>query len=97
VRSVIEIMIFRLRSGVDDADFLTIDGRVQTEIAYQCDGLLRRTLARDGDRWLVLQIWATPSACRDGEQVMEASPLGREFSALVDRDTLRVERFGAAA
>jgi len=90
-------MIFRLRSGVEDADFLTIDGRVQTEVAYQCAGLLRRTLARDGERWLVLQIWATPSACFDGARAVAASSLGRDFSALVDQATLRVERFGAAA
>jgi hypothetical protein len=94
VRCVIEIVIFRLRPDVADEDFLAIDGRIQTDVAYQCDGLLRRTLARDGDRWLVLQIWATPTACLEGARVLETSALGREFMALVDRSTLRIDRFG---
>jgi hypothetical protein len=97
VRVVIEIMTFRLRPDVVAGDFLALDGRVQTEVAYQCDGLLRRTTARDDDRWLVLQIWATPEACLAAAPVLEASTLGRQFMALIDRATLTVERFGPAA
>jgi hypothetical protein len=94
---VIEIMTFRLRPDVDAGDFLALDGRVQTEVAYQCNGLLRRTTARDGDRWLVLQIWATPEACLDAARGLEASTLGRQFTTLIDQATLTVERFGPAA
>lgn len=91
---VIEIITFRLRPDVDAADFLAVDGRVQTEVAYQRGGLLRRTTARDGDRWLVLQIWATPEACLDASGMLESSAAGREFTAMIAPETWTVERFG---
>jgi hypothetical protein len=94
---VIEIMTFRLRDASDVDAFLAIDARVQTEVAYQCRGLLRRTIARDGDRWLVLQIWASPDACDDGARSFESSALAERFMAFVDAATVTVDRFGDVA
>jgi hypothetical protein len=91
---VIEIITFRLRAGADVEAFLALDSRVQTEVAYQCAGLLRRTIARDGDRWLVLQIWATPEACAQGERALASSELGPTFMSFVETSTLTVDRFG---
>ena len=88
-------MTFRLRGGADVDGFLMADGRVQTEVAYQCPGLLRRTIARDGDRWLVLQMWASAEACIDGEQTFVASAAGSTLMTFVDPSTVRVERFGS--
>ena len=37
---------------------LALDRRLQTEVAYQQPGLLRRTTARGEDgSWLVIQLW----------------------------------------
>jgi hypothetical protein len=94
---VIEIITFRLRVGADVSAFRAIDARVQTEVAYQCPGLLRRTLARDGDRWLVLQIWANGTDCDDGARACSSSSLGETFTAFIDPSTLVVDRFGDAA
>jgi hypothetical protein len=94
---VIEIITFRLRADADVEAFLAVDGRVQTEVAYQCAGLLRRTIARDGDRWLVLQIWATPEACAQGEWALASSSLGPVFMSFVETSTLAVDRFGDVA
>lgn len=94
---VIEIMTFRLRDQSDVDAFLAIDARVQTEVAYQCPGLLRRTIARDGDRWLVLQIWASPEACERGAGSLTSSTLAELFMAFVDPSTVSVDRFGDAA
>ncbi len=94
---VIEIMTFRLRDQSDVDAFLAIDARVQTEVAYQCQGLLRRTIARDSDRWLVLQIWASPEACERGAGALASSALAEIFMAFVDPSTVSVDRFGDAA
>jgi hypothetical protein len=91
---VIEIITFGLRADADVEAFLAIDGRVQTEVAYQCAGLLRRTIARNDDRWLVLQIWATSEACAQGERALASSSLGRTFMSFVETSTLAVDRFG---
>jgi hypothetical protein len=91
---VIEIMTFRLVDGADERAFRDIDRRVQVEVAYQQPGLARRTLARSGDRWLVLQIWTTPQAAQAGGAAFDASPLGAHFLGFVDAGSVVVERFG---
>lgn len=91
---MIEIVTFRLRPGADVEAFLAVDRSVQTGVAYQCPGMLRRTVARDGDRWLVLQIWATPQACATGSRAIDASAAGGSFRAFVDPATITIDRFG---
>lgn len=92
---MIEVITFRLRAGADVCEFLLTDGRVQTEVAYQCPGLLRRTIARDGDRWLVLQMWTSEQACIEGEQTFVSSAFGTTFMTFVDSSTVSVDRFGS--
>jgi hypothetical protein len=91
---VIEIVTFQLRPGADVDAFLATDGRVQTEVAYQRPGLLRRTLARADDRWLVLQIWASLQACDDGAHAFATSAVGAAFMSFVEPSTLSVDRYG---
>ncbi len=92
---MIELVTFRLRAGADVGEFLLADSRVQTEVAYQCPGLLRRTIAREGDRWLVLQMWASAQAGIDGEQTFISSVAGSTFMTFVDTSTFSVDRFGS--
>jgi len=90
---VIEIMTFRLANGAEAAAFRAVDGRVQVGFAYRQPGLLRRTLGRCDDRWLVLQVWRSVEEADAATAAFDASPLGAEFMALVDRDSLVVERY----
>lgn len=93
---VIEIMTFRLRNDADEPAWRALDARVQVEFSYQQPGLLRRTLGRNGDRWLVLQVWANAAAAQNAQAAFDASSLGAAMMALVDRDTLVVERYQGA-
>jgi hypothetical protein len=90
---MIEIITFRLADGTDEAAFRTIDGRVQVELAYQQPGLLRRTLGRRDETWLVLQIWATSEAADAASAAFASSSLRAELIAMVDPDSLAVDRF----
>lgn len=94
---VIEIMTFELRADVNAEGFVETDARVQTEVAYRCPGLLRRTLARNADRWLVVQVWASPEDGRVGRSVLESSALGQRFLEFVDGSTVSVELFDNVA
>jgi hypothetical protein len=92
--SVIEILTFRLASGVDVAAFTALDARVQTEVAYQQPGLLRRTTGRNGEgRWLILQVWASAEAAAAGRVALDESVVGAGLDALIDADSVHVERF----
>lgn len=55
---LVETAVFRLAPGVDEADFLAADRRVQTERIPNQPGFLRRTTARGDDgTWLVITLW----------------------------------------
>jgi hypothetical protein len=90
---VIEVVTFRLNAGVDESTFRELDRRVQVEFAYHQQGLLRRTLGRRDDRWLVLQVWTGVAAADAAKAAFDASTIGTEFMALVDSASLAVERY----
>ncbi len=88
-----EIITFRLAQGVDEATFRAADTRVQVEFAYHQPGFLRRTLGRQADRWLILQVWASGEAAEAASTAFDAAPVGAELMALIDVSSLSVERF----
>jgi hypothetical protein len=87
---IIEHRTFRLGAGADEAAFLEADRRVQSELAPFQHGFIRRTTARGQDaRWLVETLWYD-DACADAAA---DAPIADAFDALVDPDSLRVERW----
>lgn len=78
---LVDIHRFELRAGVAVPDFLAADRRVQdTDVAFRT-GFLRRTTARDGDRWVVITLWWSPEAASAAEEGSEAV---RAFTACID-------------
>ena len=91
---MIELLVFSLVEGADEAGFLAADKRVQTEFAYQQPGLLRRTTARGkNDSWAVLDIWSSEQAADECSRRWEGDPVAQEFMAFVDPATVRTARF----
>jgi hypothetical protein len=87
------MMRFRLAAGVTDATFLAIDGRLQVEFAYQQKGLLRRTTARNGDDWIVVDIWASEAEADACSERWGSDPVVAEFMALLDPASISSERY----
>ena len=84
---LIENLTFRLAPGVDEADFLEADRKVQTELVPNLAGFVRRTTARDGSGgWLVVTLWASA-----GEA--DAAPPAPDFMALIDPGSVSVSRY----
>jgi hypothetical protein len=91
---VIEIMTFRLRGAVDEAEFLAADRRVQTEFAYHQPGLLRRTTARGDDgEWVVIDLWRSEAEADACDQRWDQDPAAAAFMALVDRASVTTRRY----
>lgn len=85
---MIENQTFRLAAGVDAAAFVAEDARVQQELAYQQDGILRRTTAVSADgEWLVTTIWASAAHADAAAPVLDA------LAAHIDAPTLRTTRY----
>ncbi|PZS23818.1 MAG: hypothetical protein DLM54_00640 [Acidimicrobiales bacterium] len=93
---VIEIMTFRLRTGVGEAEFMAADQRVQTEFAYRQPGMIRRTTGhnRDGG-WVVIDLWASTADADGSLHGWHHQPVPLEFMALVDEASVRTQRFEA--
>lgn len=95
--AVIETMAFRLAGGADDAAFLAVDKRLQSEFAYQQPGLLRRTTARGaGDRageWIVIDLWRSAEDADAAAARWDDDPTAQELMALVDAGTVEVRRY----
>lgn len=87
-------MTFRLAAGADEAAFLAVDKRLQSEFAYQQPGLVRRTTARgaDGD-WIVIDLWWSDEEADACAARWETDALANEFMSFVDRSTLQVTRY----
>jgi hypothetical protein len=84
---LIENLTFRLASGVDEADFLEADRKVQTELVPNLTGFIRRTTARGSDgEWLVVTLWASAAEA-------DAAPPATDFMALVDPASVSVQRY----
>jgi hypothetical protein len=95
--AVIETMTFRLIGGADDAAFLAVDKRLQSDFAYQQPGLVRRTTARgQGDRtgeWIVIDLWRSARDADAAAARWERDPIAQEFMSLVDVNTVEVRRY----
>ncbi len=91
---MIEILSFRLAEGASEEEFLRADKAVQEDFAYQQPGLLRRTTARGADgAWAVIDLWASAAAADACESRWGADPVAQKMMALVDRESVRVERY----
>ena len=83
--TAIETSSFRLPTGADDDGFLAADARIQSDIAYQQPGLVRRTTARgDNGDWLVLTLWESPESAGIGARVINA-----HLASLIDESSMR--------
>ena len=87
-------MHFRLLPGIGNDEFLAADHRLQTEFAYQQPGLLRRTTAHDQDGdWLVIDHWRAAADADACAQRWEHDTIAQGFMNLVERKSVRVQRF----
>ena len=87
-------MLFRLRAETSENDFLAADRRLQTDFAYRQPGLLRRTTARSNNgEWLVIDYWRRDADADTCAEHWEQDRIAQAFMDLIDRTSVRVERF----
>lgn len=85
---MIEIQTFRLVAEADESAFREVDAHVQTEIAYQQPGILRRTTARaDDGEWVVITLWASAAHADAATSIIDA------LMPHLDADSVRVARY----
>lgn len=95
--AVIETMTFRLIDGAEDAAFLAVDKRLQSDFAYRQPGLVRRTTGRgQGDvvgEWIVIDLWRSAEDADHAATRWDDDSTAQEFMSFVDPPTLEVRRY----
>ncbi len=95
--ALIQTMTFRLLAGVDDANFMAVDARVQSDFAYQQAGLVRRTTARGIDNrvgeWITIGLWRSAEDADAAGQRWDDDPAAQELMALIEAGSVEVHRY----
>ncbi len=95
--ALIQTMTFRLSGDVEDGTFLAADARVQSEVAYQQPGLLRRTTARGTGgqlgEWITISLWRGAEDADAAERRWADHPTAQDLMALIDATTVEVRRY----
>ena len=89
-----ELTTFRLRDGVDEAEFLRADAAAQAFFHRQ-PGILRRTTARDidTDEWLVAILWASWEHADAAGDAAKANEAMQSYQSMIDPASVRVRRY----
>ena len=90
-------MTFRLVDGADEAAFMAVDKRLQSDFAYQQPGLVRRTTARgSGDHageWIVIDLWRSAEDADVCAAKWDQDALAQELMSFVDAASVEVRRY----
>ena len=89
-----ELTTFRLREGVDEADFRRADEAAQAFFHLQ-PGLLRRTTARDiaNGEWLVAILWASWGQADAAADAARDDASMQAYESMIDPASVQVRRF----
>ncbi|WP_208719966.1 FAD-binding oxidoreductase [Amycolatopsis circi] len=87
--TTVETIRFKLRDGVCDADFRTLNRQVQDEYLARRPGFLSRQTSRNADgEYLVVVHWASKEDARATMGTFFAAPESQGFLGAVDKSTV---------
>jgi hypothetical protein len=83
--TTVETIRLRLRDGVDDADFLRLDGEVEARYMALRPGFTSRQTARSVDgEWFMVVHWASKEDAEATIHAFFSAPETQQFLAAVD-------------
>lgn len=90
----IEIVNFRLKAGVTDAEFLAETMSMERNFLGKLHGFLDRDTGKsaDGD-WVVVLHWAAAEDAQASMDKFVASEGTKSFTAKIDMDTFKMTRY----
>ena len=91
---IVELLTFRVRPGVDEAEVRAREARAYEEFAMQQRGILRRTTAKGHDgEWLVVHLWADLASAEAAEAAAGAHPATAALHELAEPGSLSTRRY----
>ncbi len=91
---VVEVVTFKLKTGVSAAEFAPIDKAVEREHVAKQPGFVSRESAHgaDGD-WLVIVHWRSEKDADASMASFEKAPAAAKFMAKIEASTMNMERY----
>ena len=91
---VVEVVTFKLRTGVSAAEFAPIDKAVEREHVAKQSGFVSRESAHgaDGD-WLVIVHWRSAKDADASMATFEKAPAAAQFMAKIEASTMSMKRY----
>lgn len=92
--AVIEVVTFKRKPGVTEAEFRPVDKDVETgHVAKQPGFVSRESAAGDDGEWLVIVHWRTAEDAAASMALFEKAPAAAGFMAKIDASTMRMKRY----
>ncbi len=89
-KPAIEVVMFRLKSGVNEADFLEANSSVQAEL-QKSSGYLRRELSKSEDgQWLDIVYWNSLAEAKQAAEAFPTWPSAAPLMGMMDETSLNM-------
>ncbi|MGM9488047.1 antibiotic biosynthesis monooxygenase family protein [Ideonella sp. YS5] len=91
---VIEIVTFKLKPGVTDAEFAQVDKAVEREHVARQPGFVSRESAHAADgQWLVIVHWRSAGDAAASMASFEKAPAAASFMSRIEASTMSMRRY----
>lgn len=93
-KTIIEIVTFHLRDGVDEKQFLAENENVEKNHVVKQPGFISRETARGEDgEWLVVVHWQSAKDADASMNSFAAAPSAKTFMSFIDDATMKMKRY----
>ena len=87
---VLEIVTFKTKPGVSDAQVLSAADGLQREVERLDGYRARRLLKTDDGTWVDMVWWTTLEAAHAAAQTIETQPIAQTFMEIADAQSIRM-------
>lgn len=92
--NVVEVVTFKLKSGVAAAEFVPIDKAVEREHVAKQPGFVSRESAHGADgEWLVIVHWRSVKDADASMATFEKAPAAARFMSKIEDATMSMKRY----
>lgn len=87
--TILEVVTFKLASGVNDEDFLKIVDKMEQNFLCNSDGIVRRTISKDDkENWIDTVEWADTKAAMGAMEASMKEATAAPFLQAIDPNSI---------
>lgn len=93
---VIEMVEFKIISGISDADFIKIVDSLETNFHSKQKGFISTELAKGKEKgyWMMIQHWESMEDAKEVIKMMMKTPITEEFRKVLEPTSVKMSLLG---